>query len=389
MNQVRVDARRLRASVGSGTRLIDLYAALAPHSLAVPGGSCPSVGIAGLTLGGGLGVLGRKLGLTCDNLEAAEIVLASGDNVTCDSEQHADLLWALRGGGAGSFGVVTSFRFVAHPIGSLALFTLVWPWASAPAVLEAWQSWVLDAPDALWSNCLLVASQSTPTGEAPAARVTGVYAGAQSSLQILVDRLVRDVGASPFTDFVGSAGYLDTMQIEGGCDGDTIAECHLPSQNPHGLLAREPFAAKSAIIDKQLSHEAIAALLAAVEQRRASPEMFGGGVVLDASGGAINRIAQDATAYVHRSALATLQYSAGWTIESPASVIEANRQWLRSTWQTMGPYVSGGAYSNYADPDLVDWEQAYYGSNFARLTRVKKAYDPGNLFRFPQSIPPA
>ena len=87
--------------------------------------------------------------------------------------------------------------------------------------------------------------------------------------------------------------------------------------------------------------------------------------------------------------LATLQYSAGWTVDSPASVVEANRQWLQSTWQSMGPYVSGGAYSNYADPDLVDWEQAYYGSNFARLTKVKRAYDPGNVFRFPQSIPPA
>ena len=391
MNQVSVDTANGLVSVGSGTRLIDLYAALAPHNVAVPGGSCPSVGIAGLTLGGGFGVLGRKLGLTCDSLESAQVVLASGDTVTCDESQHSDLFWALRGGGGGSFGVVTSFRFITHTLGSasLGLFTLVWPFTAAPEVVTAWQSWAPEAPDELWSNCLLVASQSTPSGEAAAARVTGVYVGAQSDLQVLVDALVSEVGSSPFTNFVGSAGYLDTMQIEGGCEGDSIAECHLPSQNPAGRLARAPFAAKSSIVDSRLSHSGITTLLAAVEQRQTSPVLSGGGVVLDASGGAINRVAPAATAYVHRSALATMQYSANWTVTSPAAVVEANRAWIEAAWQSMRPYVSSGAYSNYADPDLADWQQAYYGANFARLTRVKSAYDPGNVFRFPQSIPPA
>ncbi len=391
MNQVHVNAASGLATVGSGTRLIDLYAALAPHNLAVPGGSCPSVGIAGLTLGGGFGVLGRKLGLTCDSLQSAQVVLASGTTVTCDEGHHSDLFWALRGGGGGSFGVVTSFTFVTHPlgpVGSLGLFTLVWPWSAASAVTEAWQSWAPEAPDALWSNCLLVASQSTPSGDAAAARVTGVYLGAQSNLQVLVDALVSEVGTSPFTNFVGSAGYLDTMQIEGGCEGDSIAACHLPSQNPAGRLTRAPFVAKSNIIDSKLSRSGISALLAAVEQRQSSPVLSGGGVVLDASGGVINRVAPDATAYVHRRALATLQYSANWTVTSPASLVEANRAWIKAAWESMQPFVSSGAYSNYADPDLVGWQQAYYGSNFARLTRVKSVYDPENVFHFPQSIPP-
>ena len=389
MNQVHVDAAAGLVTVGAGTRLIDLYAVLAPYNLAVPGGSCPSVGIAGLTLGGGFGVLDRQFGLTCDNLAAADVVLASGEVITCDAERNPDLFWALRGGGGGSFGVVTRFSFVTHPIGSLGLFTLVWPWSVAPAVVEAWQSWAPEGPDALWSNCLLVASQSTPSGEAAAARVTGVYVGTQLALQVLVDKLVSEVGSSAFTNFVGSAGYLDTMQIEGGCEGDSIAECHLASQNPAGLLARAPFAAKSDIIDHKLSQAGIESLLSAVEQRQSSPVLSGGGVVLDASGGAINRVAPSATAYVHRRALATLQYSANWTVDSPASLVAANREWLQSAWQSMRPYVSGGAYSNYADPDLVGWERAYYGSNFPRLTRVKKEYDPGNVFRFAQSIPPA
>jgi FAD/FMN-containing dehydrogenase len=389
MNQVDYDPATGIVNVGSGTRLIDLYAGLAPHNVAVPGGSCPSVGIAGLTLGGGFGVLGRKFGLTCDNLEAAEVVLASGETVTCDGERHSDLFWALRGGGGGSFGVVTRFSFVTHPIGTLGLFTLVWPWSNAAAVTSAWQDWAPQGPDELWSNCLLVASQPTPDGEAPAARVTGVYVGSQAALQTLVDGFLTEVGASPFTNFVGSAPYLGTMQIEGGCQGDTIAECHLPTENPVGLLDRGPFVAKSNIVNDTLSGPAIAKLLAGVEQRQASPVLYGGGFVLDAAGGAINRVAPDATAYVHRRSRATLQYSAGWPDSSPPSVVAANRQWIQAAWRSMQPYVSNGAYSNYADPDLVGWEQAYWGSNFTKLTEVKRAYDPGNVFRFPQSIPPA
>lgn len=390
MNQVTVDPAAGLARVGTGTRLIDLYAALAPYGLAVPGGSCPSVGIAGLTMGGGLGVVGRKFGLTCDSLEAAEVVLASGRSVSCDARNDADLYWALRGGGGGSFGVATTFTFRTHPIGSLlGLFTLVWPLSDAAAVVAAWQSWAPNCPDELWSNCLLLASQETPSGEGVVARVTGVYVGPQSRLQVLVDQFVSEVGKSPFNYFVGAAAYLDTMQIEGGCEGDTVAECHLPSQNPAGRLERAPFAAKSDVIDKKLSEAAIATLLAAVQERQTSPVLVGGGVALDASGGAINRVAPASTAYVHRKALATLQYSASWTTGTAPSVVAANRDWLASVWQSMRPYVSGGAYSNYADPDLVDWEQAYYGGNFLRLTRVKKAYDPTNVFHFPQSIPPA
>ena len=307
--------------------------------------------------------------------------------VTCDAVHHSDLFWALRGGGGGSFGVVTRFSFLTHPIGTLGLFTLVWPWSSAAATTSPWQDWAPAAPDELWSNCLLVADQSTPAGEAPAARVTGVYVGSQAALQTLVDELVSEVGASPFTTFVGSATYLDTMLIEGGCADDSVNECHLPSQNPVGLLDRAPFVAKSNIVDSKLSAAGIATLLDAVEQRQASPVLSGGGFVLDASGGAINRVAPDATAYVHRRSLAMLQYSASWVDSSPPTVVAANRQWIETAWRLMRPYVSSGAYSNYADPDLVDWEQAYWGSNFTKLTEVKRAYDPGNVFHFPQSIP--
>ncbi len=387
LSSVEVDVSNGTVTVGTGCRLVDLYAGLAPHSVAVPGGSCPSVGVAGLTLGGGLGVLGRLLGLTCDSLLEADVVLASGDVVRASESENPDLYWALRGAGAGSFGVVTQFRYATHPIGDLALFTLVWTWSSAARVIAAWQDWAPTGPDELWSNCLLIASQQTPQGYGPVARVTGVYTGSVGALESELQPFFSTVGTAPFTRFVGSAGYLDTMMIEGGCENDSVAECHLPSQNPAGILQRAPFAAKSDILTAPAGPAGIAAMMAAVEARQTSPVLAGGGIALDAMGGAIGRVAAGATAFVHRNGRCTLQYSAGWTEGTPASTVAANRTWLQQSWTSMRPYVSGQAYQNYADPHLADWQSAYFGSNLERLEQVKSSYDPDNVFHFPQSIP--
>lgn len=107
-----------------------------------------------------------------------------------------------------------------------------------------------------------------------------------------------------------------------------------------------------------------------------------GGIGLDASGGAINRVAADATAFVHRNTLFSAQYTANWNASDPASVVVANHTWLTNTWQAMRQYASGAAYQNYIDPDLIDWQRAYYGTNLPRLQRIKAAYDPGDLFHF-------
>jgi FAD/FMN-containing dehydrogenase len=387
MAGISVDQAAGSATVGAGARLVDVYSACANAGVAIPGGSCPTVGISGLTLGGGLGVIDRQFGLACDNLLSAEVVLADGSAVTTNARENSDLFWALRGAGGGNFGVVTSFQFRTHPIGSLGLFTLVYEWANAASVLAAWQHFAPQAPNALWSNCLLLASQDTPSGSGPVARVTGVYVGSESELEADLQPFRDAVGASPFTDFVGSAPYLQAMLIEAGCDGDTVSECHLPSENPAGLLTRAPFAAKSDYLGTALPQAGIDVVLAAVERRQTSPILSGGGVAFDAAGGAINSVAPDATAFVHRNQLASLQYSGNWPMGAAASLIAANRAWLASTWQSMRPYASGQAYQNYIDAALPDWQQAYYGSNLARLEQVKAKYDPDDVFHFRQSIP--
>jgi len=385
MNAVSVDVQAGTATIGAGARLIDVYATLAQDGLALPAGSCPSVGIAGLTLGGGVGVLGRKFGLTCDNLLAAQVVVADGRLLTCDASHNPDLFWALRGGGGGNFGVATSFTFQAHPVSTLSLFTLNWTWSYAADMLDAWQRWAPQAPDELWSNCLLLSTSNQQAN--PRARVNGVYVGEVASLDALLQQLIDQIGAPPASRYVSQTGLLDAMLVEANCEGQTVSECHLPSQDPQGQVPRVTAGARSDYFTSPLPRSGIDALVSAIEQRQTSALLGGGGIGIDAYGGAINRVAADATAFVHRSALFSAQYSANWNASDPAPVIAANQSWLADTWQAMRPYASGASYQNYIDPALADWQQAYYGANLARLQHVKALYDPGNLFQFDQSIP--
>ena len=146
------------ATVGAGARLGQVYEALQDHGLTIPAGTCPSVGVAGLTLGGGLGILGRKYGVTSDRLLGAEIVLADGRILQCDEHHEEDLFWALRGAGAGNFGVVTSLVFRAVPAPDATNFHLAWSFAAASAVVEAWQQWAPTGPDELAASLKITAA---------------------------------------------------------------------------------------------------------------------------------------------------------------------------------------------------------------------------------------
>jgi hypothetical protein len=391
MSQVKVNAAAGTVTVGSGTLLIDFYNALAAHGRAVPGGSCPTVGIAGLALGGGVGVVGRLFGLTCDNVVGVQIVTADGKVHNCSATSDADLFWACRGGGGGSFGVVTSFTLRTHPAPDLVLIFLQWPWSAAANVIRAWQNWAPSAPDALWSNMHL----SAAPGGSPQISVGGTYAGSVSGAQALLSQLYSAAGSTPSSTFVQSEGYLTCMLVEAGCSNLSVAQCHLPIQNPAGVLGRPPEYAKSDFYTKKLSASGIQTLLSQVERMQSVAGASGasGGVAFDAFGGAINRVSPSATAFVHRNALFLAQYSTSWTPPPGAAdagagttPVENQLNWLRSFRAAMQPYASGQAYQNYADPDLADWQRAYYGVNYARLQKIKAEVDPANVFRFPQSI---
>jgi hypothetical protein len=370
------------AHVGAGARLIDVYNVIGGANRLLPGGSCPSVGIAGLALGGGIGVFGRKFGLTTDNIAAVELVTADARVLTAEASSNSDLYWACRGGGGGNFGVATSFEFTVHPMPQVTLFTLQYPWAAAATMLSAWGQWIHAAPDELWSNCQLLSQGSY--GFLP--QVAGVYCGSPSELASVLAPFTAMIGSAPSYSFSGSNAYLSAMEIEAGCSGLSIAACHLTTQDPAGRLGHEAYSAKSSYVDASLDDAAAAAFVNAVEHLHALAPSVGGGLAFDSYGGAINSVPSDATAFVHRDKLACIQATYSWSSATSLSEIAAGAQWLRF----LGADVfdpSTGAYQNYIDPTLSNWQSAYYGSNLTRLVSIKKTYDAENLFSFAQSIP--
>ncbi|MGH9107088.1 MAG: FAD-binding oxidoreductase [Acidimicrobiales bacterium] len=370
-----------RATVGPGAQLIDIYTKLARRGVAVPAGSCPTVGIGGLALGGGIGVMDRLHGLTCDVLTGLQMVTASGEVVQADARTNPELYWACRGGGGGNFGIVTELRFSTFATADVTLFGMDWPWAAASQVLPAWLEWASAAPDEMWSNCFL---QARPGEAEPSVRVEGVWSGALASARGALARLASTVGR-PSSQALGQNTFVDAMYIEAGCRGLAEAACHIRGQYPGGTLGRLVTVAKSDILDRSLTGPGVQAFLAGIEERQ--HQRAAGMAVLDSWGGAINRVPADATAFVHRKALASAQYVVFLPPGVPKSQLQQAQRWMGGWYAALRPYVSGEAYQNYIDPALANWAQAYYGANLAKLQKVKAKWDPDDFFHFAQSIP--
>ena len=368
------------AHVAAGARLIDVYNALGAVGQLVPGGSCPTVGIAGLTLGGGVGVFARRFGLASDNLAALQVVTADGSTVACSTADDTDLYWACRGGGGGNFGIVTSFAFQTHPMPEVTLFTYDFPWGAAAEVLGSWQRWTARVNPAVWSNCQLL------SGDGTYLRVAGVSCASPSQTSAWLAPLLGAVGTAPTDAFIGGEAYVRAMMVEGGCADLTVAACHLDTTGPHGVLSRQAFSASSNYVAAPMGAARLAAAVAAVETLAAELPSLGGGLVFDALGGAVNEIAPSETAFAHRTFLASIQSSFNWTGTTPASQIAAGTGWLASVRRSVYDPATG-AYQNYIDPTLPDWAAAYYGANLARLEQVKARVDPDRVFSFAQSIP--
>jgi len=362
-----------RARVGPGTQLIDVQRALTRRGLTVPSGSCPSVGIAGLALGGGHGLAGRRFGLTSDNLVGARVVTADGRVRHVDADTNEDLYWACRGGGGGNFGIVTSLMLRTHRAPAAAWFSVSWPWSQAEEALSAWQRFAPDAPPALTS----IFSLGTTGGSgSPRVAALGQYFGDLAALHRLVRPLTRVAGASLSS---GRSSYFSLVLRWAGCLDGGLAACHRST--------RSSFFAKSDYFDRPLGPRGRAKMIDWIERRQRNPSLGSGALLLDAYGGALNRPAADATAFVHRDMLFSLQYLA-----YPGAGGEANRasrRWINGVWRALRPHVSGEAYQNYIDPQLDRWQRAYYGANLERLREIKKQVDPDFRFRFRQAIPPA
>jgi FAD/FMN-containing dehydrogenase len=297
LNTITVNTSARTATVGAGAQLIDVSAALARAGATLPAGSCPSVGISGVTLGGGFGLAGRHFGLTADNLVGAQIVGADGALKSVNASTDPDHLWALKGGGGGNFGIVTEFTFTIHPLPSSAAYiNVAWPWSSADEAIAAWQSWAPHMTDRATTILHL------NSGASPSITANGQYLGSASALPSLLAPLLGVPGAQ-VTSQVDMA-YLPLQLLLAGCAGKPLAACHTVGTAPHGTLPRNTFNAKSDYVSRPLPHAGRAAMIAAVEASGS------GSLLCDSYGGAVNRVAPTATAFVHRQELFCIQTTA-------------------------------------------------------------------------------
>ena len=362
------------ATVGAGARLGSLYDALDEHGLTIPAGCGPSVGIGGLTLGGGIGILGRKHGLTCDHLVGADVVLADGRVVRCDEHHDADLFWALRGGGGGNFGVVVSFVFRTVLAPATTVFRLTWPFGYAAALVEAWQEWAPSGPNELDATLRLTTGDD---GGPPLVELIGACGGNELDAVELLDRLVAGTGSDPTSASHRHMGYREAKRYLDELGTADIRPESIPSEEP----ARGHLFTKSEFFRRPLPSQTIAALvknLSAPVGHNESRE-----VTFTPWGGAYNRVPEDATAFPHRNELFLIQHL---LVIDPDAKSEAAREWLTRSWAIVHPHGSGGVYPNFPDLDLEDWARAYHGGNYDRLLGVKATYDPTNFFRFEQSL---
>jgi FAD/FMN-containing dehydrogenase len=362
MNQVVIDVANSSATVGAGAALGDIYKAIGAKGFAIPAGSCPTVGISGHTLGGGFGLLARQMGLACDSLQSVELVDPQARIVTADQQNQPDLFWACRGGGGGSFGAVTSFRFKLHPIGQVVVFGVTWTLDAAHAakVMKAWQAWAPNAP-----NAITALFRMGKNGDGSMnVHVFGQSVGPSSQLRQEL-RALLDVETPDAAPVIKSKTFLQAVDYFSGGSAyeSTYSKC------------------KSDYLLSPLSDDGIATLIDGLRQLPSNAIV----PICDAYGGAVFDTGPDASAFAHRAGtLYCIQYYSSWGAAASTPVHLAR---MKDLYASMRPYVSGAAYVNYCDLDLADWPDAYWGANLARLKQVKSAVDPDNVFRHAQSIP--
>ena len=366
MNQI-TDHGDGTVTVAAGAPLGIVDTQLTASGVILPAGRCASVGIAGLALGGGFGFNSRKFGMTSDNLLASEMVTADGELRGVDERSDPDLLWALRGGGGGSFGVNTSFRFQVYEVPLVSVYKLVWSMDDAVAVISTLQQSSLGSPDEF---SLHVAIGTDDVGAQPGAtnqslEVVGQYIGPVDELQ--------DVLAPALAVAAPTSSTIEQMSLAGGTS--FLSESGRP----------DAFLTKSAFLPLGLSDDSIERLIDWLGEFPVPAR--DGCLVLFGYGGAVNDVPADATAYVHRSAGFMVEGNASWHPGDAPSVVAATKAWMQELWTILAPDFDGTAYQNFIDPTLEDWQQAYYGDNFVRLVDVKTVVDPDDYFHNAQSIP--
>jgi len=368
MKGIRVDPFARRAHVQPGVVWSELDRETQAFGLATTGGLVGSTGVAGFTLGGGLGWLQRRHGLACDNLISADVVLADGSLVRASPEDDPDLLWALRGGG-GNFGIVTSFELELHPVGPTVMAgMLLFPAESASELIAAYRELRDAAPDDLMLGLVLRLAPPTPflpeeVHGRPIVGIAAIHCGALEDGERAISP-IRSV-ARPIVDLVEPRPYVQMQTMQDASWGPGLRNYW------------------KAEFLKELPDAATGILLEHLDSITSPLSDFKFAYL----GGAVGRVPEEATAFGHRDAFTILNVNARW---SDPTEDGRHIAWTRSLWRAMQPFSAGGTYTNFASEDDGDRVVGSFGpKKYARLAELKRRYDPANLFRLNQNIVPA
>lgn len=372
MNTATLEGATLQAQ--AGVRNADL-AKLLPQGgnrMLLPGGNCPAVGVVGLTLGGGIGPNAPWAGLTADRLRKVTMVTADGSVVTASGGENPDLFWGLRGGAGGNFGIVTDLEYELVEVPVTRATTALFTFHGRDAALAG----------ATAFQKMRETADRTATGNLYLGHADGDIEG-QVKAQALA-------GAAEAREMFGPLLAVPGVRAE-------VVE--RPWWEAYGWYVTEPSPAysfwdRSLYAEDYLAADVVAAALDVVRRFPANgdPDREGAMGIYGWVGGKVADVAPDATAYVHRTAKVLVEMSAGWATPQestlPANPIPAEiKDWEDELWETLLPHTTGRSYQNFPDPGLKDWAAAYYGDNLSRLEGLKKTWDPGNVFNYPQGIP--
>lgn len=379
LNRVSLDARRGTVTVQAGALNENLLSALRGGDLMLPIGTCPSVGVAGLALGGGIGDNSRWAGMTCDHLISADVVLASGVTITASGAEHSDLFWAMRGAAGGNFGISTQLTFGLVPLKRrvISVFGMLFNGPDkAAAALEAFDRLMLTAPPELSGFAGLTSERPLGAGSGghdrglfPQFSIDGSYQGPVGELRDLLQPVLQ--AATPNAYISGDMDYW-TAQINWLAVG---------AQPKHG------FAEAARFTRAPIPAWVIAHLVNRVMEAPAGPDAYGEVRLMCWSGGQVNTVSPAATAYVHRESNSLLRPAVWWIDGTPRSLQRDLLDWMAESWRYIQPFTQDQAFQNWPYEGIANWQQAYYGANFPRLVQVKRRYDAHNLFRYSQSIP--
>lgn len=371
MNRIEVEHDFVRC--GPGALSGDLSRALAAHGRVVPTGGCPLVGIGGLALAGGFGFLGRRHGLTADQVVRMQVLLADGQVAVASAEEEPDLFWALRGGGASGLGIVTELSLRTHALQSLTLVNGRWPLAEAPALTDEWQNWAPDEPRAV--NLELGLGATDFPDQPPYAEMFGIVLGSPSEAEPHIARLKSRLGRL--------AARLRTWNLDPAAGADFVVGLRDRQAGP-AWLPSLPYAAagfhstRSHFFERPIGREAIEDCVRHFAEDRLYAQQRE--LELVPWGGAY-RDGGDDSCFAHREARLLIRHSAFAGVRSTPEIRAHSTAWAQASAGTLAGAACGGSYQGYAEPGRSDWRSACYRDREPRLAELRRRFDPEGLLK--------